>query len=81
VLTHDVVSHHSTPDIGSRYPWTPKHLSNPSVLPHLYTMTDLNHAYWLTLKIACLRRSEAQVLGNVVVLSMVRQCAGLCSDG
>jgi hypothetical protein len=41
VLSHDVVSHHSTPDIGSRCPWTPKHFSNPSVLPHLYTMRDL----------------------------------------
>jgi hypothetical protein len=41
VLSHDVVSHHSTPDIGSRCPWTPKHLSNPSVLPHLYTMPGL----------------------------------------
>jgi hypothetical protein len=41
VLSHDVVSHHSTPDTGSRCPWTPKHLSNQSVLPHLYTMPDL----------------------------------------
>jgi hypothetical protein len=41
VLSRDVVSHHPTPDIGSRCPWTPKHLSNPSVLPHLYTMPDL----------------------------------------
>jgi hypothetical protein len=40
VLSYDVVSHHSTPDIGSRCPWTPKHFSNPSVLPHLYTMPD-----------------------------------------
>ena len=43
MLSHDVVSHHSTPDIGSRCPWTPKHLSHPSVLPHLYTMPDLHH--------------------------------------
>jgi hypothetical protein len=41
VLSRDVVSHHPTPDIGSRCPWTPKHLSNLSVLPHLYTMPDL----------------------------------------
>jgi hypothetical protein len=41
VLSREVVSHHSTPDIGSRCLWTPKHLSNPSVLPHLYTMPDL----------------------------------------
>src|SRR5215212_11133857 len=27
VLSRDVVSHHPTPDIGSRCPWTPKHLS------------------------------------------------------
>ena len=40
MLGHDVVSNHSTPDIGSRCPWTPKHLSNLSVLPHLYTMPD-----------------------------------------
>jgi hypothetical protein len=40
VLSHDVVSHRSTPDIGSRCPWTPTHVSNSSVLPHLYTMPD-----------------------------------------
>ena len=40
MLNRDVVSHHPTPDIGSRCPWTPKHLSNLSVLTHLYTMRD-----------------------------------------
>jgi hypothetical protein len=63
VLSHDVVSHHSTPDIGSRCPWTPKHLTHMSVLPHLYTMPDLTHR--LLSKIACLRLSETQVLGSV----------------
>jgi hypothetical protein len=38
VLSCNVVSHHPTPDIGSRCPWTPKHVSNSSVPPHLYTM-------------------------------------------
>jgi hypothetical protein len=69
VLSRDVVSHHSTPDIGSRCPWTPKHFSNPSVLPHLYTMPDFHHG--LLSEIACLRRSETQYLGNVVVFAML----------
>ena len=41
LLSHDVVSHHPTPDLGSRCPWTPRHLSHMSVPPHLYTMPDL----------------------------------------
>jgi hypothetical protein len=56
VLSRDVVSRHSTPDIGSRCPWTPKHLTYVSVLPHLYTTPDLHHGFLS--KIAFLRRSR-----------------------
>jgi hypothetical protein len=38
VLAGDVMSNHSTPDIGSRCPWTPKHLSASVSAAHLYTM-------------------------------------------
>jgi hypothetical protein len=31
VLDGDVMSNHSTPEIGSRFPWTPKHLPRTSV--------------------------------------------------
>jgi hypothetical protein len=74
VLGLDVVSRHSTPDIGSRCPWTPKHLTHVSVLPHLYTMPDLHHGFLS--KIAFLRRSETQVRGNVVVLAMLAAVRG-----
>ena len=70
MLSHDVVSNHSTPDIGSRCPWTPKHLSHLSVLPHLYTMPDLHRR--LLSKIAYLRRSQTQIS---------RQRRGLCHAG
>jgi hypothetical protein len=56
---------HSTPDIGSRCPWTPKHLSNPSVLTNLYTMPDLLHG--LPSDIASMRSSQTKYLDNVVV--------------
>src|SRR5215216_2305468 len=59
------------PDIGSRCPWTPKHLSHMSVLSHLYTMQDLHHG--LLSEIACLRRSETHVPGQ---RSCLRQAGG-----
>jgi hypothetical protein len=74
VLSRDFVSRHSTPDAGSRCPWTPKHLTPMSGLPHLYTMPDLHHG--LLSKIACLRRSETQVQDNVVVLAMLAAVRG-----
>jgi hypothetical protein len=55
VLGHGVVSNLRAPDIGSRCPWTPKHLSHMSVLTHLYTMPHLHHG--LLSGIACLRRN------------------------
>ena len=70
MLSRDVVSHHPTPDIGSRCPWTPKHLTHMSVLTHLYIMLDLHHR--LLSKIAYLGRSETQIS---------RQRRGLCQAG
>jgi hypothetical protein len=74
VLGHDVVSHHSTPDVGSRCPWTPKHHSHMSVLRHLYTMSDSHRGF--TLRNPRLRRSETQVLDNVVCFAMLAAVRG-----
>ena len=71
MLSHDVVSNHSTPIVGSRCPWTPKHLSHMSVLTHLYTMPGFCTRRFLS-KIAYLRRSQTQVS---------RQRRGLCQAG
>jgi hypothetical protein len=38
VLGGDVMSNHSTPDIGSRCPWTPKHLPPSVSAAHFCTM-------------------------------------------
>ena len=70
MLSCDVVSHHPTPDIGSRCHWTPKHLSNPSVLTHLYTMPQLHHG--LLSEIAHLRRSQTRYLDNVLVFAKLK---------
>ena len=38
VLGGDVVSNHSTPISAADVLWTPRHLTRPSVPPHLYIM-------------------------------------------
>jgi hypothetical protein len=77
VLSRDVVSRHPTPDIGSRCPWTPKHLSNTSVLTHLYSMPDLHHR--LLSKIAYLRRSQTQISRQRRCLRQAEGAAQSCS--
>jgi hypothetical protein len=50
VLGRDVMSNHSTPDIGSRCPWTPKHFSRRSVppicIPWLAPVRCIQHWIW-----------------------------------
>jgi len=78
VLSRDVVSRHPTPDIGSRCPWTPKHLSNTSVLTHLYSMLDLHHR--LLSKIAYLRRARHRYLYSVVVFARLKAVRSPVAD-
>ena len=77
MLSRDVVSHHPTPAIGSRCPWRPKHLSNTSVLTHLYSMLDLHHR--LLSKIAYLRRSQTQISRQRRCLRQAEGGAQFCS--
>ena len=79
MLGHDVVSHHSTPDIGSRCPWTPKHLSNPSVLTTFVYHAGL--APWLTLRNRVHATQPDKYLDNVVVSAGWRRCAALVAIG
>jgi len=73
VLSDDVVSHHPTPDLGSRCPWTPKHLMPMSVLPHLYTIPDLRHGLLSRNRAPVTQRDSGtgRVLDQVVVFTML----------